>query len=168
MATAGHARNALPQRAQANVNCRILPGHTSEEVRQVLVKVLADPLIKVRWLDPKFQPQERGSDRLAYPAPKLLPEVFEPLKEVVGTMWPGVPIEPGMSAGATDAVHTNAAGLPTYAIGGTSVERNDIRAHGRDERLGVESFYRGVDFFYRFLKAVTSARQQERVTGFAD
>lgn len=161
MATAGHARNALPQRAQANVNCRILPGHTSEEVRQVLVKVLADPLIKVRWLDPNFQPQKRGSDRLAYPAPKLLPEVFGPLKEVVGTMWPGIPIEPGMSAGATDAVYTNAAGLPTYAISGTSVERTDIRAHGRDERLGVESFYQGVDFFYKFLKAVTNPRQQQ-------
>lgn len=161
MLSAGHARNALPQRAQANVNCRILPGHTSEEVRQNLVAVLADPKIVVRWLDPDFKPQERGSDRLAYPPPKLLPEVFEPLKQVAGRMWPGVPIVPSMSPGATDAVYTNAAGLPTYAISGTTVERDDVRAHGRDERLGVQSFYRGVDFFYKFLKAVTSPREQQ-------
>jgi acetylornithine deacetylase/succinyl-diaminopimelate desuccinylase-like protein len=158
--SAGHANNALPQRAQANVNCRIFPGHTSEEIRQQLVKVLADPKISVRWLDPDRKPQERGSDRQAYPPPKLLPEVFQPLERTVEAMWPGVPVVPEMSTGATDAVYTNAAGLPTYAIGGTPIDRDDVRAHGRDERLGVESFYQGVDFFYRFLKAVTAPAKQ--------
>jgi acetylornithine deacetylase/succinyl-diaminopimelate desuccinylase-like protein len=152
---AGHANNALPQRAQANVNCRIFPGHTSEEIRLQLVKVLADPKISVRWLDPNRNPQEHGSDRQAYPAPKLLPEVFQPLQRTVDVMWPGAPVVPEMSTGATDAVYTNAAGLPTYAIGGTPIDRDDIRAHGRDERIAVESFYQGVDFYYRFLKAVT-------------
>src|SRR6266850_2236191 len=153
---AGHANNALPQRAQANVNCRIIPGHTSEEIRLALIKVLADPKISVRWLDPSRQPQEHGSDRQSYPPPKLLPEVFKPLDQVVQAMWPGVPVVPEMSTGATDAVYTNAAGLPTYAIAGTAIERDDIRAHGKDERLAAASFYEGLDFYYRFLKAVTS------------
>jgi acetylornithine deacetylase/succinyl-diaminopimelate desuccinylase-like protein len=156
MLNGGHARNALPQRAQANVNCRILPGHTSEEVRQTLVKVLADPKISVRWFDREGKLQEHGSDRQSYPPPKLLPEVFKPLEQVVNAMWPGVPVVPDMSTGASDGVYTNAAGLPTYAIGGTAVDRDDVRAHGKDERLGVESFYKGLDFYYRFLKAVTS------------
>jgi acetylornithine deacetylase/succinyl-diaminopimelate desuccinylase-like protein len=156
MLNGGHARNALPQRAQANVNCRILPGHTSEEVRQTLVKVLADPKISVRWFDREGKLQEHGSDRQSYPPPKLLPEVFKPLEQVVNAMWPRVPVVPDMSTGASDGVYTNAAGLPTYAIGGTAVDRDDVRAHGKDERLGVESFYKGLDFYYRFLKAVTS------------
>jgi acetylornithine deacetylase/succinyl-diaminopimelate desuccinylase-like protein len=156
MLNGGHARNALPQRAQANVNCRILPGHTSEEVRQTLVKVLADPKISVRWFDREGKLQEHGSDRQSYPPPKLLPEVFKPLEQVVNAMWPGVPVVPDMSTGASDGVYTNAVGLPTYAIGGTAVDRDNVRAHGKDERLGVESFYKGLDFYYRFLKAVTS------------
>ena len=157
---AGHARNALPQRAQANVNCRILPGDTSEETRQILVKVLADPKISVRWIDREGKPQERGSDQQSYPPPKLLPEVFKPLQEVVNQLWPGVPVVPDMSTGASDAVYTNAAGLPTYAVAGTSVDRDDVRAHGKDERLRVDSFYQGVDFYYRFLKAVTASGSQ--------
>src|SRR5258705_113300 len=88
--------------------------------------------------------------------PKLLPQVFKPLEQVVQAMWPGVPVVPEMSTGATDAVYTNAAGLPTYAIGGTAIERDDIRAHGKDERLAAASFYEGLDFYYRFLNAVTS------------
>ena len=71
-------------------------------------------------------------------------------------MWPGAPVIPTMATGASDGVYTNAVEMPTYGISGLALERDDVRAHGKDERLGVESFYRGVDFYYRFLKAVTA------------
>jgi acetylornithine deacetylase/succinyl-diaminopimelate desuccinylase-like protein len=86
----------------------------------------------------------------------LRPDVFQPLEKVVQQMWPGLPVIPTMSTGASDGVYTNAAGMPTYGISGTAIGRDDQRAHGKDERLGVESFYTGVDFYYRYLKAVTS------------
>jgi acetylornithine deacetylase/succinyl-diaminopimelate desuccinylase-like protein len=83
--------------------------------------------------------------------------VLQPLEQVAKIMWPGVPVIPSMGAGATDGVYTNAAGLPTYGVLGDAIDRDDIRAHGRDERMGVQAFYDGVEFFYRYLKAVTSA-----------
>ncbi len=153
---AGHANNALPQRAQANVNCRIAPGHSSEDVRQMLVQILADPKITVRYVDAVGELNDRGSDRQSFPPPPLRPDVFQPLDRITATIWPGAPVIPTMSTGASDGVYTNAAGLPTYTISGTAIERGDVRAHGKDERLGMESFYTGVDFYYRYLKAVTS------------
>ena len=149
---AGHANNALPQTAQANVNCRIVPGHSTEEIRQELEKVLSDPKITVR---------EVGglggvTNRKSYAPPPLRPDVFQPLEKVVPTMWPGLPVIPDMATGASDGVYTNAAAMPTYAVSGEAIDRDDIRAHGKDERIRVESFYRAVDFYYRFLKAVTS------------
>jgi acetylornithine deacetylase/succinyl-diaminopimelate desuccinylase-like protein len=148
---AGHANNALPQTAQANVNCRIEPGHSTEEIRQALEKVLADPRISVR---------EVGgiggvTNRQSYAPPPLRPDVFQPLERVVESMWPGLPVIPDMATGASDGVYTNAAGLPTYCVSGEAIDRNDIRAHGKDERIRVEAFYRAVDFYYRFLKALT-------------
>jgi hypothetical protein len=77
-------------------------------------------------------------------------------REITAEMWPGTPVIPGMATGASDSVYTMSVGLPTYGISGIAIDRDDIRAHGRDERLGVESFYKGVDFYYRYLKAVTS------------
>jgi acetylornithine deacetylase/succinyl-diaminopimelate desuccinylase-like protein len=150
--SAGHANNALPQTAQANVNCRIVPGHSTEEIRQELEKVLADPKISVR---------EVGAiggvtNRRSYAPPPLRSDVFQPLEKVVESMWPGLPVIPDMATGASDGVYTNAAGLPTYCVSGEAIDRDDIRAHGKDERIGVDAFYRGVDFYYRFLKAVTS------------
>jgi acetylornithine deacetylase/succinyl-diaminopimelate desuccinylase-like protein len=152
----GHANNALPQQAHANVNCRILPGHSSEEVRQDLVKVFADPKIIVHYVSPVGENSERGSDKKGYAPPPLRDDVFKPLEKIVAEMWPGAAVVPDMATGASDGVYTNAAGLPTYAVSGVSLERTDVRAHGRDERIGVESFYKGVDFYYRYLKAVTS------------
>jgi acetylornithine deacetylase/succinyl-diaminopimelate desuccinylase-like protein len=150
--SAGHANNALPQTAQANVNCRIVPGHSTEEIRQALEKVLADPKISVR---------EVGgiggiTNRQSFAPPPLRPDVFQPLEKIVESMWPGLPVIPDMATGASDGVYTNAAGLPTYCVSGEAVDRDDIRAHGKDERIRVDSFYRAVDFYYRFLKAVTS------------
>ena len=151
----GHANNALPQRAQANINCRIEPGHSLEEIRQTIEKIVADPKIKVQFRENTNELMDRGSDRHSYVPPEPRPEVFGPLDKVVAVMWPGIPVLPDMSTGASDGVYTNAAGMPTYAISGVAYDRNENRAHGKDERERVESFYRGVDFYYEFLKAVT-------------
>jgi acetylornithine deacetylase/succinyl-diaminopimelate desuccinylase-like protein len=152
---AGHANNALPQSAQANVNCRILPGHSLEETRQMLEKVIANKKIKVQFRENNKQLMDHGSDRHSYVPPPPRKEVFDPLQKVVAEMWPGLPVVPSMSTGATDGVYTNAAGIPTFCVSGVAYDRNDIRAHGKDERESVEGFYRGVDFYYRFLKGVT-------------
>ena len=154
---AGHANNALPQRAQANVNCRIVPGHSSEEIRQELVRVLNDPKIEVRYVGAIGEVTDRGSERQAYAPPPLRPDVFEPLDKVASSIWPGAPVIPTMATGASDGVYTNAASMPTYGVSGIALERDDVRAHGKDERIGVESFYQGVDFYYQFLKTVTGA-----------
>jgi acetylornithine deacetylase/succinyl-diaminopimelate desuccinylase-like protein len=152
---AGHANNALPQMARANVNCRIAPGHSPQEIREKLVAVVADPQITVKYVGAIGGGTDRSAQKESYAPPKLRPDVFEPLEKVVGQMWPGLPVIPTMATGASDAVYTNAAGLSTYGISGSAIDRYDVRAHGRDERLGVESFYQGVEFYYLFVKAVT-------------
>jgi acetylornithine deacetylase/succinyl-diaminopimelate desuccinylase-like protein len=153
---AGHANNALPQRAQAVVNCRILPGHSPREIQQTLSRVLADPAISVGSLASDgtvmaLAPQERG-----YAPPPLLPAMLRPLEQVVGEMWPALRVIPCMSPGASDAVYTSAAGIPTYTFAGLAVDPGDDREHGRDERLAVASFEQGERFFYRYLKALTA------------
>jgi len=162
----GHANNALPQMAQANVNCRIEPGHTLEETRLTLEKIvadpkvanptIADPTIKVQFRENDNKLMDHGSDRHSYVPPAPRKEVFNALDKVAAQMWPGIPVLPTMSTGASDGVYTNAAGMPTYAVSGEQYERDDIRAHGKDERSGVEAFARGVDFYYVFLKEVTA------------
>jgi acetylornithine deacetylase/succinyl-diaminopimelate desuccinylase-like protein len=152
----GHANNALPQRARATVNCRILPGHSPEEVRHTLIEVVADPAIQVQYIDSQGEVRDTASDRRGYPPPPLLPEVIKPLDKLVGRMWPGLKVVPAMSAGATDGVYTSAAGLPTYAFGAIAIDQDNLRSHGKDENLGMESFYRGSEFFYRYLKMITS------------
>ena len=153
---AGHANNALPQRAEANVNCRIEPGHSAEEIRQELIKVFADPAITVRYVDNFGNVSDSAPDRKSFPPPPLRRDVFGPLEKITSDMWPGTPVIPEMATGASDGIYTMSAGMPTYGISGTAIDRDDIRAHGRDERLGIDSYYQGVDFYYRFLKAVTS------------
>jgi acetylornithine deacetylase/succinyl-diaminopimelate desuccinylase-like protein len=157
----GHANNALPQMAQANINCRIEPGHTLEEIRLKLETVVADPRvdapkIKVQFRENTGALMDHGSERHSYVPPAPRKEVFDPLEQVVEKMWPGIPVLPNMSTGASDGVYTNAAGMPTYCVSGEQYDRDDIRAHGKDERVGVESFARGVDFYYLFLKGVTA------------
>ncbi len=152
---AGHANNALPQRAQAVVNCRILPGHSPREIQQALASLLADPAITVRYISSGGQVLEQAPEQRGFAPPPLLPEVRAPLEQLVAEMWPNLPVIPYMSAGASDAVYTSAAGIPTYTFAGLAVDADDDREHGRDERLGVESFYRGREFFYRFLKSLT-------------
>ncbi len=152
----GHANNALPQRAQANVNCRIFPGHSLEEIRQQLIKVVADPEVTVRYVADDGKVAEKTPDRVSLAPPPLKAEVLKPLEAVVAQMWPGIKVVPYMDAGASDSIYTTAAGMPSYGITGIAVDFDDVRAHGRDERIRVSSFYKGNEFFYRYLKALTS------------
>jgi acetylornithine deacetylase/succinyl-diaminopimelate desuccinylase-like protein len=155
MMSAGHAPNALPGSAQANVNCRILPGHSQEEVRQDLIRIFADPSLKVGYTTDSGEVLGGGSDRVSAPPPPLEDAVFKPLRETVQTMWPGLTILPEMETGASDSIYTMAAGMPSYGFNGMAIEEGDERAHGRDERLGIDSYYAGVEFQYLYLKAMT-------------
>jgi acetylornithine deacetylase/succinyl-diaminopimelate desuccinylase-like protein len=153
----GHANNALPQRAQANINCRILPGHSLEEVRQDIIRVLANPKITVQWVnDGDGKLLDKASDRKGFPPPALRPDVMAPLQKLVAEFWPGLRVVPAMSAGASDDVFVNDAGLTSYAITGIAIDHSDHRAHGQDERLEAQSFYTGNEFYYRYLKALTA------------
>lgn len=143
---AGHADNALPQTARAIVNCRILPGDSSSEVRSTLIRVLQDPKISVSAID-DATPSE--------PSP-LKPEVFRAIEKITTEIWPGVPVVPSMSTGATDGLFLRNAGIPTYGVSGFFEDVEDTRAHGRDERLGVKQFYEGREFLYRLVKALSS------------
>ncbi|HXZ11258.1 MAG TPA: M20/M25/M40 family metallo-hydrolase [Candidatus Sulfotelmatobacter sp.] len=147
---AGHANNALPQMARAVVNCRILPGHSSEETRATLERIVADPKISVT---PIFGGAGGG---LSNPPSPLRADLMSALEKVSTQMWPGVTVVPVMEVGASDGAISRAAGFPTYGISGMWLDVNDDRSHGRDERLPVWSFYDGVEFYYRFLKVLTS------------
>jgi acetylornithine deacetylase/succinyl-diaminopimelate desuccinylase-like protein len=147
---AGHANNALPGFARAIVNCRILPGHSPDEIRAQLETILAEPEIHVTRVD------SSGLGPRANPPSPLRPDVMGALEKVANQMWPGVPVMPVMDAGASDGAISRAAGIPTYGVPGVFIDLNDDRSHGRDERLPVASFYEGVDFYYRFLKTLTS------------
>ncbi len=151
---AGLANNALPQVAQAIVNCRILPGHSREEVRQDLVRVVDDPKISVRYMDTDLVIHDTAPSAVALPPVPLRPDVMKPLEETAQKFWPGAPVIPTMATGASDGVYTNAAGMPTYEICGTAIEIGGDRSHARDERVPVKSFYDDVDFFYHFIKAL--------------
>jgi acetylornithine deacetylase/succinyl-diaminopimelate desuccinylase-like protein len=164
---AGHANNALPQRAQAIVNCRILPGHSKEEVRQDLIRVLDSPKIPngskilVQYVGDGGEGQgvifDKAPDKKALPPAAIKPEVMQALEQVAGKMWPGVPVVSTMADGASDGIYTNGAGMPTYGVSGIALESDDVRAHGKDERLPVASYDRGVDFYYDLLKTLTAA-----------
>jgi acetylornithine deacetylase/succinyl-diaminopimelate desuccinylase-like protein len=153
---AGHANNALPQTARAVVNCRILPGHTPEEIRVTLIRILADPKITVRYISDAGEIQDVAPNQPSGAPVALKPEVMHSLEKIAHEMWPGIPVIPTMATGASDGVFTNAAGIPTYAVSGLAVDFDDVRAHGRDERLRVDSFFAGLDFYGRFLKALSS------------
>jgi acetylornithine deacetylase/succinyl-diaminopimelate desuccinylase-like protein len=150
MLQAGHARNALPGMATANVNCRILPGHTSEETKSTLEKVLNDPGIKVSRI------VTLGAGALPTKPSPLRPDVMGALEKVVSEMWPGLPVVPQMDAGASDSSILRVEGIPVYGVVGVFSDIEDDRSHGRDERVRVASFYEGVDFYYRLLKTLTS------------
>jgi len=155
MLAGGHAHNALPQRAVANVNCRIFPGHPPEEIRQRLVELFNDPAVSVGYRSADGTVSEHAPDSKAMAVPPLRDDVMKSLNKVSQIMWPGATVIPRMEVGASDSVHTMAAGIPSYGICGLDINRHDDRMHGRDERIGVESFYNGLTFYYLLLKDLT-------------
>jgi acetylornithine deacetylase/succinyl-diaminopimelate desuccinylase-like protein len=141
----GHAENALPQRARATIQCRLIPGETQDSVQRTLAKVLADPSIAISVMN------------AAVPSPESAPTpaILKTLGGVMDEMWPGVAIIPNMSAGASDSIYTRAAGIPTYGIDAMFDDLDDGRAHGRDERIGVKVFDEELEFTYRLMKALS-------------
>lgn len=157
MMQAGHAENALPQSAVATVNCRILPGHSAEEVRRDLVRVFADSQLTVRYMDVATgEPVDHAPDTMSFAPVLPPPAVMEPLARIAHDIWPSAPVISEMETGASDSKYTIPAGIPSYGFAGLAIARNDVRAHGKDERLLIDSYYDGVEFFYRYLKALTS------------
>lgn len=147
MLSAGHATNALPQRARANINCRIFPGVGREEIQAQLVTIAADPAVSVTI------PEVRGP--LANPPP-LTPRILEPVRSVAGEMWPGIPIVPALEPGASDAQFLNPAGIPTYGITGIFTDPDGGHIHGLNERVRVRSVYEARTFLYRLVKRYAS------------
>lgn len=152
---AGLANNALPQRAQAIVNCRILPGHTLEEIRQQLVSIFNDPKIKVSYVNSEGDISDVAPEKKQLPPAPLNPQVMAAMDKLAAEMWPGAPVIPTMATGASDSVYTMAVGMPSYGISGIAIETNDERAHARDERLPIVSFDRGLDFYYQLIKMLS-------------
>lgn len=146
MLEAGHAQNALPQSARATVNCRILPGESPDEVEATLVSVLADTDIRVsRFAEPTASP----------PSP-LTDEILGTIERLVEEKWPGIPVVPTMSTGATDGLYVRNAGIPVYGVGAIFEDPEDNRAHGRDERVAIHRFYEALDYWYRMVKELSS------------
>jgi acetylornithine deacetylase/succinyl-diaminopimelate desuccinylase-like protein len=151
---AGHANNALPQTAQAIVNCRIFPGHSPEEIRQKLIGILGDSRLTVKYVSDSGDVADTAPDRKAIVPPAPIAEVFEPLTRLTNAIWPGIPVTAVMENGASDSIYFAQAGIPCYGFSAIALERDDDRAHGRDERLPVDSYWKSLDFFYSFAKAV--------------
>ena len=150
---AGHANNALPQAAEANINCRILPSHTPEETRQQLAALFADPALKIETVKTGVVSSDNKSDHPMAPPPPL-DEVFVPMRKLVDQLWPGTPVVPEMETGASDSVFFAAAGIPCYGFSAVALEHDDVRAHGQDERIPIESYDKSVQFFYAYSKAL--------------
>ncbi|SHG64479.1 M20/M25/M40 family metallo-hydrolase [Bradyrhizobium erythrophlei] len=145
MLQGGHAVNALPQLASAKVNCRIMPGEPVDEVKATLERVLADDQITVTQLD-----------KPVLSAPSALhEEIMGSIEKLSQQFWPGAVVLPVMSAGATDGSYLRNAGIPTYGHSGLAGDIYDIRAHGKDERILVKSFYEGEDYLYRLVKMLS-------------
>jgi acetylornithine deacetylase/succinyl-diaminopimelate desuccinylase-like protein len=140
----GHATNALPQRAGANVNCRIFPGHAIDEIRRELSRVIGDPGVTVTALAPV---------RPSPPPPPLAEHILGPMQKLAAKYWPGIPVIPSMANGYTDATFLGAAGIPTYGIPGMWSDPDGNGAHGLNERMEVRSVYLGRDYMFELVKA---------------
>jgi acetylornithine deacetylase/succinyl-diaminopimelate desuccinylase-like protein len=145
MLEGGHATNALPQLAAANVNCRILPGVSPTAVIATLTKIVADPQIQFSLV---------GEATPSKPA-VLRDDVMKAVTTIVGAMYPGVPVVPTMSTGATDGLYLRNAGIPTFGVDGLFDDIDDVRAHGRDERVGIKQFNEDLEFQYRVITTLS-------------
>lgn len=141
----GHASNALPQRARATVNCRILPDESPAEVRRVLEGLVGSAKVTVTPV---------GEARNSPPSP-LTPELMAAIERITGQMWPGVPVIPTMSTGATDGLYLRNRGIPVYGVSGLFY--GEPNAHGMNERIPAQAFYEGLEFMYRLVKSLTGA-----------
>jgi len=149
MLDAGHAMNALPQRATAIVNCRIFPGETVEGTRQTLIKVMGDPAVTIVPL---------AADKPIAIAPPLDPKVIGPMKAVAAKHFPGVPLLPAMSSGASDAVYFGQIKMPIYGVPGVFGDPDGNGVHGLNERLRVASLYDGRDYLFDLVKTYVEAK----------
>jgi acetylornithine deacetylase/succinyl-diaminopimelate desuccinylase-like protein len=140
----GHANNALPQTARAVVNCRMLPSDSVQQVQSTLKKVVADDRINVSVV----------GEAVPAPASDLNPRIMRKLEELSAKLYGGIPVVPQMDTGASDGKYLRIGGIPTYGVPGVFVDIDDVRAHGKDERIGVKDFYDGVEFYYLFIKSV--------------
>jgi acetylornithine deacetylase/succinyl-diaminopimelate desuccinylase-like protein len=141
--SAGHAPNALPQRARANVNCRIFPGETPEDVKAVLVRAIDDPTVSVT----------HTSGVQSSPQPRVDPAVLRLIAQASQETWPGVPVVPVLEVGATDGLHLRLAGYDVYGLNHFQRDE-DARAHGRDERIGIRQFDESARFSYTLATLV--------------
>jgi acetylornithine deacetylase/succinyl-diaminopimelate desuccinylase-like protein len=141
---AGHANNALPQTAAANVNCRMLPNDSLQQVQDTLKKVLADDRIAISVV----------GEAIPAPASPINRGIMKKLEELGTRIYGGLPVVPIMDAGASDSKYLRIAGIPTYGVPGMFTDVDDDRAHGKDERLRVKDFYDGLDFYYEFIKRI--------------
>jgi acetylornithine deacetylase/succinyl-diaminopimelate desuccinylase-like protein len=148
MLAGGHAVNALPQRATANVNCRIFPGTSPEQVRATLQQVVADEQLKVTAKPARNAPS---------PAIPLDPLIVQPAIALAAVLFPGVPLIPFMQTGATDGAFLTPVGIPTYGVPGVLGDADSGHVHGLNERIRVQSLYRGRDYLYRLVKAYAEA-----------
>lgn len=155
MLTGGHAPNALPQMARANVNCRIFPGEDPADIRKTLERVVADPKVTVTAVESKAADGSIVHQVTVPPSP-LLPEVTQAMDKTVHALYGNIPAMATMSTGATDGRITRIAGIPTYGISCMFFQMNDNRAHGKDERVGVQDFYDGITFNYDLIRALSS------------
>jgi acetylornithine deacetylase/succinyl-diaminopimelate desuccinylase-like protein len=138
------------------VNCRIFPGHSPEEIRHELVKLFDDPKLAVKYVADTGAVSDTAPERKAIVPPPPVPEVFDPLRALVNAIWPGTPVTPIMENGASDSIYFAQAGIPSYGFSAIALERDDVRAHGQDERLPVASYTKSLEFFYGYLKAISS------------
>jgi len=144
MLEGGHATNALPQTARATVNCRVLPGEPLAEVAATLRKVLADDQIALT---------QTWAHVASDPSP-LRPDLVQAIEKLTAEFWPGIPVIPSMSTGATDGSFLRNVGIPTYGHSGLAGDVDDVRAHGRDERVSVKAFDNGLEYLYRLVKVL--------------
>jgi acetylornithine deacetylase/succinyl-diaminopimelate desuccinylase-like protein len=140
----GHANNALPQTAAANVNCRMLPQDSLQNVQDTLKRVLADDRIVVSVV----------GEAIPAPASAVNPVIVSKLQSLSDRLYGGLPIVPVMDTGASDGKYLRIARIPAYGVPGVFEDVDDVRAHGKDERIGVKDFYDGVDFYYEFIKSL--------------